>query len=86
MRYYKLIENGYLTAIGTGCGGVEITEEEYNEILSLIQTKPTAEKGFDYWMKEDKSWELVEIPVVEPTDTDYDISGEELLDMIEGVL
>ena len=86
MRYYKLIENGYLTAIGKGVGGVEITEKEYNEILSLIRAKPTAEKGFDYWMKEDKTWELVEIPVVEPTETDDEISGEELLDMIEGVL
>ena len=38
MRYYKEIENGVLTAIGTGkAGGIEITEEEYNFLLAEIQ-------------------------------------------------
>ena len=37
MRYYKEIENGILTAIGTGkAGGIEITEEEYNALLAEI--------------------------------------------------
>ena len=39
MRYYKLIENDTLIAIGTGAGGVEITEAEYNALLSEIRTK-----------------------------------------------
>lgn len=39
MRYYKLIENNTLIAIGTGYGGVEITEEEYNTLLSEIREK-----------------------------------------------
>lgn len=38
MRYYKEIENGILTSIGTGkAGGIEITEEEYNALLAEIQ-------------------------------------------------
>ena len=39
MRYYKTIENNTLLAIGTGPGGVEITEEEYNALLTEIRTK-----------------------------------------------
>lgn len=84
MRYYKLIENGYIVGIGTGPGGVEITVEEYNKILALVKAKPTAEAGYDYWLKEDLTWELVEVPIIDPTDEE--ISGNELLTMIEEVL
>lgn len=40
MRYYaKYNESGKLIAIGTGAGGVEITEEEYNRLLLEIREK-----------------------------------------------
>ena len=40
MRHYaQYDENGKLIAIGTGYGGVEITEEEYNRLLSEIREK-----------------------------------------------
>lgn len=40
MRYYaQYNENNKLIAIGTGYGGVEITESEYNALLSEIRTK-----------------------------------------------
>lgn len=39
MRYYKLIENDRLIAIGTGYGGIEITEAEYNRLLTEIREK-----------------------------------------------
>lgn len=40
MRYYKIIdENGKLLAIGIGYDGEEITEEEYNALMTEIQTK-----------------------------------------------
>lgn len=38
-KYYKIIENNTLIAIGTGSGGIEITEEEYNRLLTEIQEK-----------------------------------------------
>lgn len=42
MRYYvQYNKNGKLVAIGTGFGGTEITEEEYNELLTMIRTKAT---------------------------------------------
>lgn len=40
MRYYaQYNDNGTLLAIGTGYGGVEITEEEYSTLLSEIRAK-----------------------------------------------
>lgn len=39
-RYYVLCsESGKLLAIGTGLGGVEITEAEYNALLEMIRAK-----------------------------------------------
>ena len=40
MRYYaQYDESGTLLAIGTGPGGVEITESEYNRLLAEIREK-----------------------------------------------
>lgn len=40
MRYYAQYNaNGKLTAIGTGPGGTEITESEYNRLLAEIMEK-----------------------------------------------
>ena len=40
MRYYaQYTDSGTLLAIGTGPGGVEITESEYNTLLSEIREK-----------------------------------------------
>lgn len=40
MRYYEQYnDSGKLIAIGTGPGGVEITESEYNRLLSEIREK-----------------------------------------------
>ena len=66
MRYYKTIENGYLVSVGEGVGGTEITEAEYNEILSEIRNKPTARDGYGYRLKTDLTWEEYKLPPVEP--------------------
>ena len=40
MRYYAQYNDyGKLIAIGTGCGGTEITEAEYNALLAEIREK-----------------------------------------------
>ena len=42
MRHYaQYNSDGVLIAIGTGPGGVEITEEEYNRLFEEIRTKAT---------------------------------------------
>jgi hypothetical protein len=80
-KYYKNIENGYITAISTGSGGVEITQEEYDEIIRMIQSRPITEAGYDYKLRTDLTWELVERPV----DEDPDISTEEAMSIMLGV-
>lgn len=82
-RYYKNIENGILTAIGTGFGGEEITKEEYDEILGVIRSCPDAEAGYMYRLRADLTWELTEAPVIpqddaEATQEDYVAALEEL--------
>lgn len=40
MRHFaQYNESGKLIAIGTGSGGTEITESEYNDLLSMIREK-----------------------------------------------
>lgn len=81
MRYYKKIEGDYLLAVGTGAGGEEITNEEYEHILSVIQSSPTADPGYQYRLKADLTWEKVNAPAV---DTDPEISDAEALAIILG--
>lgn len=82
MRYYKEIENGYITSIGQGFDGVEITEEEYKNILAIIQNRPIADVGYDYRLKEDLTWELVEVEVIDTSEEE--ITDEEALAIILG--
>ena len=39
MRFFKILQNYSVTAIGTGPGGTEITEAEYNALLAEIREK-----------------------------------------------
>lgn len=84
MRYYKLTESGYLLSIGTGPGGTEITESEYNNILSIIRSRPTPPAGYGYRLKADLTWEQYELPPEpEPSDTD-EITDDEAMAIILG--
>ena len=38
-RYYKQTDGMYILSIGVGAGGTEITEAEYNALLSEIREK-----------------------------------------------
>ena len=79
MRYYKMTDNGYILCIGTGLGGIEITESEYNEILSVIHNKPTGTATTDYHLREDLTWEEYEIPPMPEPDIDDSEALEILL-------
>lgn len=83
MRYYKRLSNNYITAIGTGFGGTEIPEAEYNEILSVIRSCPQSE-GKGYRLKTDLTWEEYDLPPEpEPSDED-ELSDAEALDILLG--
>ena len=84
MRYYKHIENGYILAIGTGGNGTEITETEYNEIMSVIQNKPAKTETTDHHLREDLTWEVFEVEPVDPVEEE--LTPEELLQAAEVAL
>lgn len=85
MRFYKQTSNHYIIAIGTGAGGTEITEAEYNAILSVIQNRPASE-GKGYRLKTDLTWEAYDLPPEpEPSDSD-ELSDAQALNMILGVM
>ena len=82
MKYYKQTDSDYILAIGTGYGGEEITETEYNQIMSVIQSRPTDNKG--YKLKTDLTWEEYELPEIVESDDD-ELSDGETLNILLGV-
>ena len=82
-RYYKQTDGMYILTVGVGVGGIEISVDEYREILSVIQNRPIAEdKG--YRLKADLTWEEYDLPPVpEPPDND-EISTDEALNILLG--
>ena len=84
MRYNKYISGDEIIAIGMGAGGVEITETEYNKIMSIIRNRPAAE-GKGYRLKTDLTWEAYDLPPApEPSDGD-ELTDAQALNMILGV-
>lgn len=95
MRYYaQYNDSGKLLAIGTGHGGVEITESEYNALLSEIREKAdlvdklyNGEITIDAvpveWQEEIQR-RVDERIAAEGTAEEQDISAEEALDILLG--
>lgn len=79
--YWKTILDGYVHAIGEGDSESPITEEEYNEILTAIRSRPTPPYGWDYQLREDLTWELYELP---PVDPDPELTDAEALAVLLG--
>lgn len=83
MRCYMITDDVYVTAIGTGNGGTEITAAEYDQMMQIIKNRPAPPDGYDYRLRTDLTWELYEVPAVEP-DPDEEISDSEALNIILG--
>ena len=95
MRYYaQYTESGKLLAIGTGSGGTEITEAEYNALLSEIREKSamvdklyggeiTIDEVPADWQEEIQR-RVDERIAAEGTAEEQDISAEEALDILLG--
>ena len=65
--FYKYINDNFIIGVGTGSGGEEITEQEYNTILDKINNRPEAPEGYSYRLTTSLEWELCEVPKIEPT-------------------
>jgi hypothetical protein len=59
---------GYIVAFGKA--ETEEATEEYIRLTEVMKSKPIAESGFDYRLKEDLTWELYELPITEDTPTE----------------
>ena len=94
MRYYKQISDSHIIAIGTGSGGTEITEAEYNALLAEIRVKAAlvdklysgeitlADVPTD-WQDEIKR-RVDERIAAEGSAEEQDISAEEALEILLG--
>ena len=95
MRYYaQYNESNTLIAVGTGYGGTEITESEYNALLSEIREKAslvnqlyngeiTIDDVPEGWQEEIQR-RVDERIDAEGSAEEQDISAEEALDIILG--
>lgn len=95
MRYYaQYNDSGKLIAIGTGNGGTEITEAEYNAILSEIREKAdlvnrlysgeiTIDDVLADWQEEVQR-RVDERIAAEASAEEQDISAEEVLEILLG--
>lgn len=81
MRYYKQTNDDYIVAIGIGLGGEEITQTEYENIISVIQLRPQETNSIGYKLKTDLTWEEYE---VEELEVPEEIDDSEALDIILG--
>ena len=94
MRYYKRVYNDIVIAIGTGYGGTEITEAEYNALLSEIREKSamvdklysgeiTIDEVPADWQEEIQR-RVDERIAAERSAEEQDISAEEALEILLG--
>ncbi len=82
--FYKNSNGRYLDYLSKGYGQEEISEAEYNEILSIIRTAPTPPDGYVYSLRADTlEWELVEAPP-DPIDPNEDLDDSAAFGIIFG--
>ena len=79
MKYYKIVENNIIVSVGEinakeSFDG-EITEEEYNSILSVIQNKPEDTDTIIYKLHADTLEYVAYDRPEEPTPTDPTIDS-----------
>lgn len=94
MRFYAKYDNDRLLYIGTGPGGTEITECEYNELLAMIREKAalvdrvyngeiTMDDVSAEWQEEIRR-RVDERVAAEGIFEEQELSAEEALDIIFG--
>lgn len=75
--FYKYISDKYIIGVGTGLGGEEISEQEYNNILEKINKRPEALEGYSYRLTTSLEWKLCKVPKTVPTTEEEIIEIEE---------
>ena len=80
MEYFKTVIDGIIYGIGKSEKG-NITEAEYNAILSVIKSKPPVTETTDCRLREDLTWEEYS---VEPPDPEPEIDVAEAWEILFG--
>lgn len=70
MLYFVNTNGNYITGISQRFGQTQITKEEYDELSAIIAACPEAPDGYEYLLKTDLTWELVELPSDEEATAD----------------
>ena len=82
MGYFKTVNAGYIESISTYFGTEEITESEYDELMSIAKSAPKAE-GKGYRLKTDLTWEEYNLPEID--DGNEEVTAEEIAQAIAEV-
>lgn len=81
-KFYKKIVNGFIASVAHVYGnfeGEEITEEEYNEIIDILNSyEPPDIPNKDYRLSSNLDWVLVDIDPINPSD----ITDEEAINLL----
>lgn len=85
-HYGKTVQDGYIVAIfqNTFSFEDEITEEEYNTIMDVINARPERD-GYSYVLREDLTWEEVEIIEEEIDETEDELKERYLTEILESI-
>ena len=82
MRYYKTIIDGYIKTVGDGNIGEEITQTEYDNIISIITARPTPPEGKGLRLKSNLTWEEYDLPDPESEE----VTSDEIVKALEEIL
>ncbi len=77
MAYKKVISDGFVVAVGTNIIGEDITESEYQMLLTIIGNKPIPPYNLDYKLRADTlEWQLVELPLESGPESSVEAKAE----------
>lgn len=73
MRYFKIVADRYIIAVGIGVMGIEISKDEYEHIQNMIADCPIPNRGYGHRLTDYFKWEEYALPdtIELPTENDY---------------
>ena len=84
MRYYQIVQDGYIVAFGVGPGGEAIAKERYDALRALLAEKPAREGTTDHRLREDLTWEPYEVEPTPDPDPEDEVDAAEALSILLG--
>lgn len=81
MRYFKIADENYIYSVGKGNVGIEITEQEYNTIISALDSKPARTETVWHKLRTDLTWEAFQVSI---PDDNTPILDSEALNILLG--